>query len=525
MTKTAAHIRRSVALLEWIDSTQPDARVSLGTVPWGSWHELDVRWRLEGGRIRLQLHRRDRSLVLWIASALPAPWGAQLKICDRGRPAEVNLAWGKNADEISSISNNLLRATSAWVRSALPGARVLSASRSVDRAHSLSGGYIRLRLRLGNVDHLVLICPEVADAAVVHSTLTQALLWLALLRDQRRLEAVPMVHLLVPMGDAAVVCHRSRLVSAEHAHVDVLEYARGSSGQLETRRPAPPDPPLENRDFRWPVLGPFRWSSELSRVMDLAPGAIQRYPRFDEYDSLRLWGLEFARVFGDDRDRISFGIGPRQTELNEDNFDELRALVDEITYYRRADSPAPDHPYYRMQAERWLECLLITGVNFLFPELMPGYVYPQIPVYLGKVPGRVDVLGVDMECNLVVMELKVSEDPDMPLQSLDYWGRVIAHNLGGDFERRGYFAGLRLSRARPRIYLVSPVFSFHDSLERVMRCLDPELEVSKIAINEDWRGGVKVVRRQDYKCGDLVRQVKVPGNSKLSSKRNLIRYP
>ena len=139
----------------------------------------------------------------------------------------------------------------------------------------------------------------------------------------------------------------------------------------------------------------------------------------------------------------------------------------------------------------------------VFPELAPGSVYPQIPVYLGKIPGRVDILGADGHGNLVVMELKVGEDADMPLQSLDYWGRVIAHNLGGDFERRGYFAGLRLSRALPKLYLVSPVFSFHDSLERLLRCLDPNLEVSKIAINEDWRCGVKILRRSSFKCGEL----------------------
>jgi hypothetical protein len=91
----------------------------------------------------------------------------------------------------------------------------------------------------------------------------------------------------------------------------------------------------------------------------------------------------------------------------------------------------------------------------------------------------------------------------MPLQSLDYYGRVIAHNLAGDFEKRGYFSGIRLSRARPKIYLVAPVFSFHDSLERILRCLDPSLEVSKISINEDWRCGVKILRRFSCACGEF----------------------
>jgi hypothetical protein len=191
------------------------------------------------------------------------------------------------------------------------------------------------------------------------------------------------------------------------------------------------------------------------------------------------------------------------TELTDENFEALRSLVAEILFYRRPDSPAVEHPYYRAQAERWLECLLLQDVQRLFPELVPGSVYPQIPVYLGNVAGRVDILGADLQGGLVVIEIKAAVDAEMPMQSLDYWGRVIAHNLAGDFERRGYFTGLRLARAQPKIYLVAPVFSFHDSCEQILGFLDPELEVTKIAVNEDWRSGVKVLRRVGYRCGDL----------------------
>jgi hypothetical protein len=93
------------------------------------------------------------------------------------------------------------------------------------------------------------------------------------------------------------------------------------------------------------------------------------------------------------------------------------------------------------------------------------------------------------------MELKVSADPDLPIQALDYWGRVIQHNENGDFERRGYFSETRLTRQHPKIYLVSPVFSFHDTTELLLRYLEPHIEVWKIAINEDWRSGVEILGR------------------------------
>ena len=504
MPSTVTYLRKCLALLEWIDSAQPQAKVILGSTTLGRWCDMAPRWRLIGDKIRLQFGNEDRTLVYWVVSVKQAPWGARARIVSGRRPfEEINLSWGTSPEGKAPDSGSLLKAARAWARANLPGCRIMSEHQASDRAHTLSGNYLRVRLRLRDADHLLLACPEGCEEDVAHATLTQALLWLACLRGEGRLKKAPTIHLLVPSGQAAILHHRSRFMNPERVRVQVLEYVSGPSEQWTTRQPDPPAAPQEDCDFRWPLLGPFRCSPVLARVMDLAPGAIQRYPRFRDFDSLRLWGLEFARVSGTERDRISFGVGAGQTELNDDNFGELRALVDEISYYRRPDSPSPDHPFYRIQAERWLECLLLSNVEFLFPKLAIGCVYPQIPVYLGKVQGRVDILGADRQGNLIVMELKVTEDPEMPLQSLDYYGRVIAHNLAGDFDKRGYFSRIRLSRARPKIYLVAPVFSFHDSLERVLRSLDPSLEVSKISINEDWRCGVRILRRFSRACGEF----------------------
>jgi hypothetical protein len=320
---------------------------------------------------------------------------------------------------------------------------------------------------------------------------------------KKQLKAIPIVYILVPSGTSAVLYHRCQFLNRCRIKAEVWEYRREEIGRLEMNRAPSPPVPEENKDFRWPVLGPFRWSSLLEQVLNLAPGFIRRYPRFLDYDSLRLWGLEFAQVMGSDRDRICFGVGLPRTELTESNFDSLRSLIEEILFYRRPDSPDTQHPYYRLQAERWLEALMLEDISRLFPEMAPESVYSQIPVYLGKDSGRIDILGADRQGTLVVTELKVAEDPDLPIQALDYWGRVIQHNKNGDFERRGYFSEIRLNRERPKIYLVSPVFSFHDSTESLLRFLDPDLELWKISINEDWRCGVRIMRRICYRCGDL----------------------
>jgi hypothetical protein len=191
-------------------------------------------------------------------------------------------------------------------------------------------------------------------------------------------------------------------------------------------------------------------------------------------------------------------VGLTRTELTPDNFAALKEMIQEILYYRRPDSPDKQHLYYRLQAERWLESLILEDIPRLFPEMAPEAVYSQIPVYLGRNPGRIDILGANCQGNLVIMELKVVADSDLPLQVLDYWARVIQHNRNGDFTRRGYFSEILLNRRLPAVYLVAPVFSYHDSTELLLGYLDPNLEIHKIAINENWRHGVKILSRMRY---------------------------
>ena len=230
-------------------------------------------------------------------------------------------------------------------------------------------------------------------------------------------------------------------------------------------------------------------------MIALAPDVIKRYPRFHDYDSLRISGLEFARAFGQDREDIRFGVGTCDRTLTESNFEQIRSLVSEILFYRRADTPDTRHPFYRLQAERWLESALLESADAVFPEITPEAVYSQIPVYLDTDPGRVDLLAVDRSGTLVIVEVKVREDPDLPLQAIDYWGRVHTHNRSGDFRRRGYFPGLAIRSCPPKVYLVSPVFSFHDTTEYFMRFVRRDSALWKIGVNQDWRSGVKVIRR------------------------------
>jgi hypothetical protein len=500
------HVLKRMALLEWIDRRQAAAVVHWRACRPMGWREIQPRWRILNNRVHFQFQAGGRRWAFWLSSARSTKRGVKLLLASSRKSLMegLDVTWKADAEQESALGRYDARAlVSEWVKGRFTGYRVAQLTQRLDRAHSLSGAYLRVLLCRGESLCLVLILESCGREDTASGALTQALLWLNHIYQRQKRKKVVRICLIVPTPDVPPLQHRALFLNADRVKVEVLEYAKRGPKGIEIKQPVSPRPPVENRDFCWPVLGPFRWNPLLARVVDLAPASIRRYPRFHQYDTLRLWGLEFARASGPERDQITYGVGAKRAELNEDRFEDLRSLVQEILYYRRPDTPDPEHTFYRLQSERWLEALILEEVQRLFPELVAESIYSQIPVYLENSSGRVDILAIDRSGTLVVMELKVTEDPDLPLQAVDYWGRVIHHNEDGDFDRRGYFSGMNLTRTRPRIYLISPVFSFHDSTESILRFLDPKIEVWKISVNEDWRCGVKILRRIRIRCGDL----------------------
>jgi hypothetical protein len=500
----AAHLKKRLALLELAKSKAEDIRIRWRSTDLGSWESVCPRWHEYGGKIWFQFSGQGSGQDFWITAIKTKSWGIHLYLSSSRSPMiEVfEMAWHEPMPALTMESRSLWDVVKCWLRQQFPGHQVIQVEKKSDLARTLSGLFLRVLFRFRGRECFLLAADENAGDAA-HLAVSQALLWIEVLKDKRLYPTIPVIFILVPSEVAAALTHRCQYLNDNRVKIEVWEYSKGCSDDPKIQCAAVPPAPQENRDYRWPVLGPFRWSHPLEKVINLAPELIRRYPRFQDYDSLRLCGLEFARAIGPDRNRIAFGVGTLQAELTENNFDSLQSLVREILYYRRPDSPDTQHPYYRLQAERWLESLILEEVSYLLPEMFPEAVYSQIPVYLGRDPGRIDILGADRQGTLVVMELKVHSDPDLPLQALDYWGRVLQHQRNGDFEHRGYFSEVRLNREYPKIYLISPVFSFHDSTELLLRYLDPNLEVCKISINEDWRCGVKIIRRVQYRCKEL----------------------
>jgi hypothetical protein len=96
----------------------------------------------------------------------------------------------------------------------------------------------------------------------------------------------------------------------------------------------------------------------------------------------------------------------------------------------------------------------------------------------------------------VVIELKASEDIQLPIQAVDYWLRVCRHQREGDFQRYGYFAGIELDPKPPLIWIAAPALRFHSATDILLKYVSPDIRITRIGLNENWRRGLKVVFRQ-----------------------------
>lgn len=149
-----------------------------------------------------------------------------------------------------------------------------------------------------------------------------------------------------------------------------------------------------------------------------------------------------------------------------------------------------------LEPEAVIEEQIRSQIRQIEADLRPDPVYGQVPAFGGCDRGIMDLLGVSFHGRLTILELKATESIHLPLQALDYWIRVQWHLERGDFARHGYFPGLALQKESPKLLLVAPAMRFHSTNERVLRFLDPRIEVEMVGIAPDWVGPVRVLSRE-----------------------------
>ncbi|WP_321472854.1 hypothetical protein [uncultured Paludibaculum sp.] len=412
--------------------------------------------------------RRSARLVVNTARFGDKP--GLLTFTDLARPqSAVPLLQGSR-----SVLRELLR---RWLARQFPGWTVDQITTGADLQHTLSPACPRACLTKGDRRMAALAVPEehAADA------LTHGLIWLAYLRRRHPIQGLA---LFLPCGTETATLLRLR-----HLNVDCRPYRYDESGfeapidpddhgnlitRLEPWQEGPPEP--LNEAQAW------------VRQLELQPD-VQGVQLGAGIRSLRIHGLEFARY---QEGQLWSGIYRKEPASN---LSTVEQFASELATFRQTGGPVPDHPWRVQQPEAWLESLMRRQVDLLDARLLPAPVYGQVPALTGCERSCLDLLAIERGGRLAVIELKVSEDPNLPLQALDYWIRVAHHAACGDFRQGGYFPGLPISCKAPRLLLVAPALQFHPTTETLLGFFASNIQVERIGLGVEWQRMPRVVLR------------------------------
>lgn len=338
--------------------------------------------------------------------------------------------------------------------------------------------------------------PKAADA---DAFLAAALLWFKRTSARARPPYIEQLWLVVERAMVKAVAQRVALLRpALQEVINVFEVDQ----QLTTITPVavPTRQELWKRRLsRFPPTFEPQLSTTAARLIALAPNAID-VVHAKRGETLRFLGLPFARirqVMG--RERVWFGVeGSRRRLLEETSEQELIELLSELLEHRSADSSDLHNALYRNASEAWLESLLRRDITRLDPGLIIAPLYAQFRIARGGATGvrPIDLLALRTDGRLAVIELKVFEAREHVLQAADYWQRVEAHRRRGHITRARLFGDREIRNQSPLIYLVAPTLRVHPSLNALARSIAPDIEIYRFDISEDWRRGVRVMRRQ-----------------------------
>jgi len=368
-----------------------------------------------------------------------------------------------------------------------------------DREHSFSAWYTRGMATQGRYAWAFLGLSEEESTAAADSVVAFGLIWLDWLRSHADQRAITQLKLYLPPAAINTNAHRAAYLDSQDLRMEIYEWRAGQPsarpvdlrdyGNVETRLVARREAELLKESHEVllrEMLG------DLSEGIDVVPDSA------GSFSSLRIAGLEVARIEGRFAPRIYFGLEGSNRRLDESRREEFRNFLNDVRRIRRANTPFPQHEFYRLQSERWLESLLFQDITRLDPALSSVHVYPQVPASSGTDSGIIDLLTATRRGRLAVVELKVHEEINLPLQGLDYWLRVNWLQKRNQFQDFGYFQNIELSGAPPLLYLVSPAFRFHSTTERLLRYFSRDIEIVLIGINDSWRKKIKVLFRHPF---------------------------
>ena len=461
------------------------------------------RWeiRYEGRNPLLHLWSDERNLtrrVLDIKEQSPFRIVLEVQRFGRSKPSRLELIRPEAPRTPVRVAREKFRlALRRILEKNFPDARLESLTAAANLKDSFSDVYVRGSLLENKSSWAVFAVRPGESSATIKNSLAYGILWLDWLRGHSTRHAVEGLRLIVPEESSALISERVLGLCAS-APTEIYEFIE-REGRL--RRVEPAEGNLESwlipRSERESLLnqalaaaaGIHALAPHLSPAGDditarIVPGGLEA--------ALAFRGLEFARY---SRDGFFFGLNDRRVRMHEGNQKALDDLIVKLDLHRNLLAGDQNHPLYRAAPERWIETLVLSNPMKLDPQLDPHHLYSQVPA-LGQDRGVIDLLGATRRGRLVVMELKASEDVQLPIQALDYWLRIRRHQVTGDLQRCGYFPGVELSPEPPLVWLIAPGLRFHSACEILPKYLLPEIHITRIGLAEAWRQGIRVVYRQ-----------------------------
>ena len=463
--------------------------------------EASRRMGAEVAKLELIPRASARAIVASIAAARQARCEklaqlvAQTSVCEaEGVGGRV---LGVNSNDLHPESNT--QHPKAHRLKSVPLAKIESAILSPGMRRDQPGRYARIVLRLPHERIAVTATVANSDARNIDSLFSSALLWFN--RLQLRPKRPSIEKLLIVVEHSVLEAARQRHVllrDSVRQRIDLCEIDEAWL-QLAAARPFERKNLWRKRLTRFPAPFEHGIAEAVKDVIGIAPQAIDLVTS-RHGQTLRYHGLPFARMRRVmERDRIWFGIeGSRRRLLDEYHEPDWAKLLRDLEVYRHENCRDRRHWLYRAAGEAWLESILRRDISKLDPGLIVAPLHAQFRTSHGGPTGArpIDLLALRHDGRLAVIELKVNEDREHVFQGVDYWRRVEAHRRRGHISTAKLFGEREISDESPLVYLVSPALRFHPSFATLARTIAPDIEIYRVDINEDWRAGVRVVRRE-----------------------------
>ena len=361
------------------------------------------------------------------------------------------------------------------------------------------GRYARIILR-GRQERIAVTGPVVSSQpAAIDAFLSSALLWFQRTSDRTKPPVVKQLWLIVSPELFKPLTYRLALLrTGLQSLIKVFTVDEQLAGLIEASCPDKEEL-WKKRLARFPPVAVATPSELTTAIIADAPGAID-VVQARHGETLRYFGLPFARVrslLG--YERVWFGIDRAHRRiLDASTLNDWHNLLSDLREHRSSTALDHRHAFYRAAPEAWLESLLRRDITRLDPGLIIAPLHAQFRTARGAKLGirPIDLLALRQDGRLVVIELKVSEDREHVLQGADYWRRVEAHRRRGHIAKAKLFGSRAISDQSPLVYLVAPTLRVHSAFQTLAKCISSDIEIYRFDINEDWRSGVRVMRRQ-----------------------------